>query len=186
MLYIGIIGAIIGSIIWYKQDMNKHTYIINIPILFCIFLLLLGVFLIIANIDFITNLFKNKQWITNITTLGYVEVITIFMMIYLGTALYIIASYYHLKIKNWTFLKALVLALPIVLCEYQFSLRGNYLANTILKFNAVQIVLITMIFYFINAWLLNVFVLKQSVIWWRELIAFIFIGFAFLITTSYG
>ena len=47
------------------------------------------------------------------------------------------------------FLKALVLELPIVLCEYQFSLKGNYLANTILKFNAVQIV-ITIIFYFIN------------------------------------
>jgi len=184
MLYFGIFGAIIGAILWYKQDM-KQPYIINWTILFCMFLLLFGAFLILANIDFIMNLFKNKQWIT-INALGYIEIITIFMMIYLGTALYIIASYYHLKIKNWTFLKALVLALPIVLCEYQFSLRGNYLANTILKFNAVQIVLITMIFYFINAWLLNIFVLKQSVIWWRELIAFIFIGIAFLITTSYG
>ena len=71
------------------------------------------------------------------------------------------------------------------MCEYQFSLRGNYLANDILKLNSIQIVLITMVFYFINAWLLNLFILKNNVVWWREIISFTFILFAFLMTTSY-
>jgi hypothetical protein len=41
-----------------------------------------------------------------------------------------------------------------------------------------------MTFYFINAWLLNYFVLSQQVVWWRETLAFIFILLAFTITTN--
>ena len=114
------------------------------------------------------------------------EWITILGLIFLGSLSYTIASYYHLIMDDWhwTFIKALAIAIPFVLIEYQFSLRGNFYAHNILGLNAVQIVLITMTFYFINAWLLNYFILKKhKVIWWREFLAFLLLTSAFVITT---
>jgi len=101
-------------------------------------------------------------------------------LIYIGTLFYTLASYYHLKETQWSFLKSWLIAIPFVLIEYQFSLRGNYLANTVLDFNAIQITLITIICAFINSSLLTYFVLKEKVVMWREALAF------FLIACSYG
>jgi hypothetical protein len=163
---------------------KKRNYFINIKILLGIFLLIIGAYLVIENIDDII-VSDNNIWNTNITKpLSQFEYITILLLIYFGTIAYTVASYYHLKLKNWTFLKSLLIAIPLVLIEYQFSLRGNFLAKTFLKMNAIQIALITMTFYFINAWLLNYFVLYQKVVWWREILAFIFIILAFVITTQ--
>jgi uncharacterized protein (DUF486 family) len=187
IILLGFLFIIIGIIIWYLQDIHAKTYFISEIIGLSILSILFGIYLFLQNID---DVFKKIEmydynWITNITYLGFIEYITIISLIYIGTVFYVIASYYHLQIKNWTLLKSLIIAIPIVLCEYQFSLRGNYLAHNVLKLNSIQIVLITMVFYFINAWLLNYFILKNNVIWWREIIAFIFIFMAFLITTSY-
>jgi len=179
--FVGVLCAFIGSIIWYKQDILKHTYILNSPIIFSILLIIVGGIIILSNATNIISIFTGSKWITNIDKLNYIEIFTVFLLIYLGTGMYILASYFHLTIKNWTFIKALILAIPLVLIEYQFSLRGNYLANTILKMNTIQITLVTMMFYLINAWLLNFFFLKQPVIWWREVSAFILICCAFLI-----
>ena len=81
-------------------------------------------------------------------------------------------------------MKAFAIALPLILIEYQFSIRGNYEAKNLLKMNAVQITIMTMSFYFINAWMLNYFFLKAPVIWWREMLAFACILLAFFLTTS--
>jgi len=188
MILLGFLFIIIGIIVWHLQDIHKNTYFINHSILLSIISILFGIYLFLQNIEDIFKKIKgyDYNWITNITYLGFIEYIAIISLIYLGTVFYVIASYYHLNIKNWTLLKSLIIAIPIVICEYQFSLRGNYLANNILKLNPIQIVLITMVFYFINAWLLNIFILKNNVVWWREIIAFTFIFMAFLITTSYS
>lgn len=107
------------------------------------------------------------------------------LLIYIGTLFYTLASYLHLGIQDdWTFQKAFILAIPLVIIEYQFSLRGNRYAHTELKLNAIQIILITMVFYFVNTWLLNIFVLKHQVVVWRELLAFVLILSAFYVTTS--
>jgi len=104
----------------------------------------------------------------------------ILLFIYLGTLFYSLAAYLHLSIyHNWTFMKAFLIAIPLVILEYQFSLRGNRYANTELKLNAVQILIITIAFYFINVWIINHFILKNSVVWWRECLAFLFIICAF-------
>jgi hypothetical protein len=50
--------------------------------------------------------------------------------------------------------------------------------------NTVQITVLTMIFYFFNAFLLNYFVLQHPVVVWRELLSIFFILMAFLTTTS--
>lgn len=94
------------------------------------------------------------------------------------------AAYFHLKMEQWDFMKAFLIAVPFLLIEYQFSLRGNYYAKQHLLMNAVQITLLTMIFYFFNAWILTYFFLKQPIVWWRECIAFVFIALAFLTTTT--
>ena len=107
----------------------------------------------------------------------------IILLIYIGTVFYTLAAYLHLRLgNNWTFLKALVIALPLVFLEYQFSLRGNHAAVTKLKLNAIQVLLITLCFYFINLWLLNYFVLRTKTLWWRELLCFglILLAFALL------
>lgn len=110
----------------------------------------------------------------------------ILIMIYIGTIFYTLASYYHLKLKqSWTFTKAISIALPLVFIEYNFSLRGNYYAYTNLDLSSIDILLITMIFYFINGWLLNYFVLKHKIDIIKEFIAFILILLAFKISTNF-
>lgn len=179
----GVIFILIGIYIWYTQDIKKETYFINLKIIIGIIFLIIGAYMVVENIDDVG--INDNIWNTNITKpLTQFEYITILLLIYFGTIAYTVAAYYHLKLKKWTFLKSLLIAIPLVLIEYQFSLRGNFLAKTFLKMNAVQIALITMTFYFINAWLLNYFILGQTVVWWREILAFIFVILAFTITTA--
>jgi uncharacterized protein (DUF486 family) len=106
------------------------------------------------------------------------------LFIFIGSVSYTVAAYYHLSLTNWTFLKAFAIALPLILIEYQFSIRGNHYAYSLLKMNAVQITLLTMTFYFINSWILNYFILKKhAVVWWREVTAFILIVLAMSLST---
>ena len=111
---------------------------------------------------------------------------SILLLIYIGTLFYTSAAYLHLKLKHWTFLKAFLIALPLVLLEYQFSLRGNHLANTILRFSPLQILLVTMCFYFVNLWIINHFILKQEFVWYRDLLAFVLVLAAFMISTGFA
>ena len=107
-----------------------------------------------------------------------------FLLIYIGTIFYSLAAFYHLSIKEWTFIKAFLIALPLVIIEYIFSLNGNRRLNELYKFNPLSILIITMCFYFINIWLLNFFIIKNNINILREFIAFILIICAFLISTN--
>jgi hypothetical protein len=140
MMVLGFVFIILGIILWYLQDINTNTYFINPFIILCILSILFGIYFFLQNIDFFFKNIHDYKWITNITYVGWIEYIAIILLIYLGTIFYVIASYYHLKLKNWTLLKSLMIAIPMVMCEYQFSLRGNYLAHEVLKLNSVQIV----------------------------------------------
>jgi len=180
-ILIGMIMIIIGCILWYKQE-NKHI-LKDSTIILSIMMIVFGASLFIYNIQQILLKLKINGKIYQEENSLY-NWIFILGLIYLGTVCYTIASYYHLRLERWTLLHALLIAIPFVLIEYQFSLRGNYYAKKHLFLNAVQITLITMIFYFINSWILNYFILKNEVIWWRESLAFLFIFCAFLITTN--
>jgi hypothetical protein len=182
-IIIGIIFIIIGCYVWYKQEI-KHQ-LSNPLILSCIALVIIGSILFITNIQELLLKIKlnGRIYKENITLWNWVYILG---LIYIGTVCYTIASYYHLRLESWTLLHALLIAIPFVLIEYQFSLRGNFYANKHLVLNAVQITLITMIFYFINSWLLNYFILKNDVVWWRELFSFLLIFCAFFITTHKG
>lgn len=105
----------------------------------------------------------------------------IYLLIYLGTVFYVTAAYYHLKMEQWSFLKAFAIALPAVIIEYQFSLRGNRLANRQLGLHPLQVLIVTMCFYFINLWILNHIVLKQKTNLPRDLTAFVLVICAFLL-----
>jgi hypothetical protein len=179
-IILGIVFILTGCYIWYQQEL-KHR--LKSPlIILCISLVIFGATLFIMNIQDL--LFKIKlNGIIYKENNDFWNWLYILGLIYIGTICYTIASYYHLRLEKWTLIHALLIAIPFVLIEYQFSLRGNYYAKKHLLLNAVQITLITMIFYFINSWLLNYFILKNDVVWWRELISFILIFFAFLITT---
>jgi hypothetical protein len=137
------------------------------------------------------------------------KALTIFF-IYLGTLFYVTASYFHLSIRNWTFLTAFLIALPLVCIEYQFSLRGNRAAVDSHAMNPIQVLIVTLCFYFVNLWLLNYFVLSRSwasqqistankktmsnsstsksnnsgIVFWREAISFILVLAAFVISTN--
>lgn len=104
-----------------------------------------------------------------------ISTLCIYIMIYIGTVCYTIASYFHLQLTNWTFLRAFLIAICFVLIEYQFSLRGNYWANHILKINPIQILIATTVFCFINVMILNKFVLKNPVKLWREIVSLLLI-----------
>lgn len=179
MILSGLSFIIIGCFSWYFQERDLNS----IGVILSIMIILLGASIFITNLDEIFTHFKFKDY-PNIRQKGFFNWLFILSLIYIGTVFYTIAAYYHLKIKKWSFIQALIIAVPFVLIEYQFSLRGNFYAKNHLLLNAVEITLITMIFYFINSWLLNFFVLKEPLNWWREGIAFILILSAFLITTN--
>ena len=177
----GLFFAILGAYIWWLQ----YNAVFNPLILMAIILLFAGSFSLLQGIHFYTLKPGNgKRILMDGNIAPWYMKAFVLALIYFGTMAYTIASYYHLKIKDWTFASAFLIAIPFVLIEYQFSIRGNFFATTLLGFNAVQITLITMSFYFINTWLLNHFVLKRPTVWLRETIAFLLIIGAFIVTTT--
>jgi uncharacterized protein (DUF486 family) len=180
-VYFSIIIILIGIIIWAKYE-NPNLKIDYIDML-SIFLIIFGaVYLLVFIDDILSKTQSNVN--TNIQNLNLTHSLYVYFLIFVGSVFYTIASYFHLKLKNWTFLKALLIAIPFVFIEYQFSLRGNFHAGRHLKLNSIQTVIITMCFYFINAWILNYLVLKQNVTWWREIVSFMLIISAFLVSTQ--
>jgi hypothetical protein len=107
-----------------------------------------------------------------------------YFYIYLGTIFYTLASYYHLSFKEWSLKRAFTLALPFVSIEYFFSLQGNKYLHDYAGKNSIEILLITMCFYFVNNWLLNYFVIKNEIIIWKELASFMLIIGAFLLSSN--
>lgn len=105
-----------------------------------------------------------------------------FVLIYIGTVFYVLAGYMHLSFKRWTFKRALIVAMPLVLIEYIFTLNGNRRAHKFMGLSAQQILLTTMVFYFVNLWILNYLLLSHEVHLFNELIAFALIIGAFMIS----
>jgi uncharacterized protein (DUF486 family) len=177
-LIAGVALAVSGALLWWKSDelMSPRVFA-------SIFLVLLSAATIVAGLERLLHLFKNDLTPTP-RAASWREWFFILGLIFIGSVSYTVAAYYHLKLEGWSFLKAFAIAVPLILIEYQFSIRGNYHAKNVLNMNAVQITLITMSFYFVNAWVLNYFFLKAKVVWWRELLAFACIVLAFALTTS--
>lgn len=176
----GILSSIIGAILWSTQ---KKT-VLNSYVWVSIFLICAGASSLLRGIHFVSIRPKDRVVDLDIDYPPWLIKGFIILLIYIGTLAYTIASYYHLRFKEWTFLKAFLIAIPFIFIEYQFSIRGNYYASSLLGMNTVQIALLTMTFYFINSWLMNYLVMDKTVVWWRELLAFLFIGGAFLVTTT--
>ena len=109
-----------------------------------------------------------------------------FSYIFIGAIFYTLASYYHLKMdNNWTFFKALIVAIPFVLIEYVFTLHGIYYSYKFLSLSPSQILITTICFYFICIWIFNYYVMKIRLDFkhmLKELFAFILIITAFYIT----
>jgi drug/metabolite transporter (DMT)-like permease len=107
--------------------------------------------------------------------------------IYLGTCFYVLAAYLHLSLGDkWTFFKAFAIALPLVMIEYQFSLRGNHAAFAHHHFSAVQILLFTLVFYFVNTWILDAVILRsrrEPSWWWKDVACFLLIAAAFYLNS---
>ena len=89
---------------------------------------------------------------------------------------YALAAYYYLAIPNWSFLTAFLVALPLILIEYHFSLRGNHIMYDRIQWNATQVAVVSLVFYFINTWIMNKFIFKRKFVLWREIVGFFVIG----------
>lgn len=76
------------------------------------------------------------------------------LFMFIGSLFYVIGSYAHLNLANWTFLKAYLIAMPLVALEYQFSLRGNKWAHDA-GISPMNVLLITLCFYFIAMFILK-------------------------------
>ena len=179
-IYLNIIIILIGILMWTLNDISTPE--VNVAIIIAIFLIIFGGIHLLINLEGFLS--KHDAAIVQNFTKTSTSTLYVYLLIFIGSVCYTIASFYHLKIQNWTFLKALLIAIPFVIIEYQFSLRGNMHARRHLNLNAVEIVIITMCFYFINAWILNYLVLKQNMTVWREILSFVLIVCAFLITTQ--
>ena len=176
-MYIGLFFVCIGGLLWYYEEKKKDIF--NLTIGFSILMILLGAVFLTLYINKHRNRYSTEKRV-DVVWWHYIFIIG---LIFLGTLMYTIAAYFHMKMEKWTFFNAFLIAIPFLIIEYQFSLRGNYYAKKHLMMNVVQITIITMIFYFFNAWLLNHVVFKDPIVWWREITAFILILMAFYITT---
>jgi hypothetical protein len=174
---LGVVCIILGGFLWYQEEKKKD--ILNVTIGFSMILLLFGAALLTMNFHKQRNTLSYEKKI-DVTWWHYIFIIG---LIFIGTLMYTTAAYFHIKMEKWSLFKAFLIAIPFLFIEYQFSLRGNYYAKKHLMMNVVQITIITMIFYFFNAWLLNHVVFKDPIVWWREITAFILILMAFYITT---
>lgn len=181
-IVIGIVLALVGGSVWWKQEKTRE--LINPVIVFGISCILIGAVSIVFGLHHLIAYLNIQNSVTPIVqTPRFWHYALIILFIFLGSVSYTIAAYYHLKLEKWTFPIAFLIAVPLILIEYQFSIRGNRAASEILNLNAVQITLLTMTFYFINSWILNYFFLNKPVIWWREILAFACICIAFILTT---
>ncbi|MCA9309442.1 DMT family protein [Candidatus Saccharibacteria bacterium] len=104
------------------------------------------------------------------------------LLIYAASWCYVIASYYHLSLKQWSFGKAMIIALPLVVVEYTLSLHGNKQSNSFLS--PLQILIFTFICYVVNILVLNVLVLKQPISPVRDAIAVALIVAAIVVSTN--
>jgi uncharacterized protein (DUF486 family) len=109
---------------------------------------------------------------------------TSILLIYIASCFYTFASFYHLKLKNWTFWKAYLIAIPVVCIEYVFNILGNKYA-TVNGINVIQIMMLIIGFDMINIWLINIFVLKQkTIVMWREASALLLLIGAIAISSN--
>lgn len=104
------------------------------------------------------------------------------LLIYIASCFYVLAQYYHLHLSNWTFLKALLIALPLVVVEYTFALNGNKLASQTMS--PTQIITMTVGFYILNVIILNLLVFKNEFSPVRDVTAIILIFAAILISSN--
>jgi len=179
-MYLGILFIVSGCLLWYMEEKNT---LLNWTIVLSIGFIAIGAFFLLGSMD---HLFKK--------TIGFekekkIDLYTwhwfyIMGLIFTGTIFYTIASYLHLKMEEWTFFKAILIALPFVFIEYQFMLRGIYYAKQHLLMNSLQILVITTIFCCFNSLLINYFVLQLPLVIWRELLSVVFLLMAFFTSTT--
>lgn len=103
-------------------------------------------------------------------------------LIYVASCFYVLAQYYHLHLTHWSFLKALLIALPLVIIEYSFSLNGNKLANQTMS--PPQILSMTIGFYVLNVIILNILVFKNGFNPMRDIAAVLLIFAAIFISSN--
>ncbi len=104
------------------------------------------------------------------------------LLIYCASWCYVIAAYYHLSFKDWTFARAFLFAMPLVALEYLLSLHGNKASNKFM--DPSQIMMFTVCCYILNVIILNTFILKQPMNIVRDGIAIVFVSAAMLISTN--
>ena len=137
------------------NETNKHN--VDLRKLYKIFIILV---IIMYLLNKYLNLFKNSGLYKSI------------FLIYIGSVFYVLAAFYHLSIKNWTIITAFAIAIPILVLEYSFSLRGNWYANEYLS--ATKILILTMIFYLVNLTILDSIILKNGVSF-RDIVALLLV-----------
>jgi hypothetical protein len=179
-MYLGILFILSGCLLWVMEEKNA---LLNWTITLSIALIAIGAFLLLETME---HLFKKtvgfeKEKKIDLYTWHWFYIMG---LIFMGTIAYTIASYLHLKMDEWTFLKALLIALPFVFIEYQFMLRGIYYAKQHLLMNGIQILTITTIFCCFNSLLMNYFVLQLPIVLWREMLSVVFLLMAFFTSTS--
>lgn len=57
------------------------------------------------------------------------SMISILLLLLMGSIFYILAQYYHLTFEEWSIWKGLAVVLPLVFMEYNFVLRANHMAR---------------------------------------------------------
>lgn len=178
-LVVGFVVAIAGSYVWIQEDLKDDVlgqFLMSLLVCIAGFNLFFGLkgFFVDNQPKEAVSEHEPIKWYSKQGLWGI-------FLIYLGAVFYALAAFYHLTLPKWTFLRALMVVIPLILVEYHFSIRGNRMVHNVLQWNTTQVAFITLIFYFINTWLLNKFVFKRKFVLWRELTALGLLAGAFAV-----
>ena len=168
LIYIGLFLAIAGAIIWNNnEDVTQHEYAVTVASVMIFF----GGMMILF--DLINPLLCGDKCVKIVQEKisDYRYTIYAIVLMYLGSVFFALASFWTFKLKEWTFHRALFIALVAFFFQYQFQLRGINFARTRLKMTYLQIVLIILCCNYINSLIINRFYLKDKFVWWRDLVA---------------
>jgi hypothetical protein len=169
LIYIGLFLAIAGAIIWNNNDdVLQHEFAVTVASV----MIFVGGLMVLF--DLVKPLLCGDACVKNVQEKihDYRYTIYAIVIIYLGSVFFTLSSFWTFKLKEWTFYRALFIALVAFLFQYQFQLRGIDFARTRLKMAYLHIIIIILCCNYINSLIINRFYLKEKFVWWRDLVAF--------------
>lgn len=117
-IYLNIIIILVGILMWIVNDTSTPD--VNVAIIIAIFLIIFGSIHLLINLEgFLSK--HDAAIIQNFTNTSK-STLYIYLLIFIGSVCYTIASYYHLKLKKLDIFESIVDCNPF--CYYRIPIQS--------------------------------------------------------------